>query len=171
MRRLLMVIVLALALVVAGSHFAPATAAKKHPQKLCLVGKCWENIDVEALGETGCPAPGLILYNVIKELNSYLAAKDFLKLTKKQYEAFKNIRFEFQTLLMEKRARLQLLSLDLISSMSQPDVTPDKINKTVNELQDTCRGLLIRSLEYVRQAREVLTEEQLSKARRLTPRL
>ncbi|WP_456432560.1 hypothetical protein [Thermosulfuriphilus sp.] len=171
MHKHIRLIVAALCLFLIIGSLKEVEAKKRHPEKLCLVGKCWQNIDVEALGETGCPAPGLILYNVIKELNSYLAAKDFLKLSKKQYNTLKDIRFQFQTLLMERRAKLQLLSLSLIESMAIPNGSSKKINDTIEELQNTCRDLLTKSLEYVCKAREVLTAEQLSKARRLTPRL
>ncbi len=157
-------IILSVGLLVPETFAAPGQAIVK---RTCLMGHCWKRIDVNKLGEIGCPAPMLIINNVLRELNGYLAARQRLKLSESQVKQLRIIKYRCHNTLMKKRAELNLLSIDLLDNMSSNQFELAQVVDLTEKLKSTCHGLLSGVIKEVIAARKVLTPEQRKIAKEL----
>ncbi len=150
--------------------FAPQISVAANPARgktACLMGQCWKQINVNKLGEVGCPAPMVIVNNVLREMNGYLASKDSLNLSESQYKQLRLIRYRCHNTLIKKRAELNLFSIDLLDNMSSNQYEITKVVELTGKLKSTCHGMLTGVINKIIEARKVLTAEQRQKAKEL----
>ncbi len=136
-------------------------------KKTCLMGECWKRINVNKLGEVGCPAPMLIVNNVLREMNGYLARRDELNLSESQVKELRLIKYRCHNTLIKKRAELNLLSIDLLDNMSSNEYDLAKVDDLTGKLKNTCHSMLSEIISKVIEARRVLTPEQRKKAKEI----
>ncbi len=150
----------------AGFLGSESLAAKKqiYAKRTCLMGECWKRIDVNKLGEVGCPAPMLIVNNVLREMNGYLAYREQLNLSENQVKQLRLIKYKCHNTLIKKRAELNLLSIDLLDNMSTDVYDLATVQNLTGKLKSTCRAMLSGVIKKVIEARNVLTTEQRKKA-------
>ncbi len=156
--------------IIVSAFLVPGTfAAKKHirAKKTCLMGECWKRIDVNKLGEVGCPAPMLIVNNVLREMNGYLSHRQQLNLSESQIKQLRLIKYKCHNTLIKKRAELNLLSIDLLDNMSSDGYDLAKVEDLTGKLKTTCHAMLSGVIGKVIEARQVLTPEQRKKAREI----
>ncbi len=145
-----------------------ALESQAAPKKVCLMGQCWRQIDVNKLGDIGCPAPMLIINNVLRELNGYLAYRDKLRLSDDQLKKLRLIKYRCHNTLIKKRAELNLFSIDLLDNMSSNQFEIEKVLELTGKLKATCHSLLCGVIKEAIAARNVLTPEQRQKAKELS---
>jgi len=149
----------------------PQISSAAHPARgktACLMGQCWKQINVNKLGEIGCPAPMLIVNNVLRELNGYLASRDSLNLSESQYKQLRLIRYRCHNTLIKKRAELNLFSIELLDNMSSDQYEIPRVMELTGKLKSTCHGMLTGVINKIIEARKVLTAEQRQKAKELS---
>ncbi len=133
----------------------------------CLMGACWTRIDVNKFGDVGCPMPVLIVNNVLREMNGYLANRERLNLSKAQVKRLRFIRYKCHNMLIKKRAELNLLSIDLLDNMSTDKYDLKTVEDLIGKLKVTCHAMLSGVIEKAIKARQVLTPEQRKKAKKI----
>ncbi len=159
--------ILLLTLVTILATYSTSTYASRVPQKRlkCLVGQCWKKIDMKKLEKSGCPTPILIVNNVLREMNGYLAAADLLKLSDKQIKELTALRYRTHRRIMKGKALMNLLSISLLDNMATDDFDLQDVKDQVSQLKQSCSGLLYGIILDTIEARKVLTPEQRKKAR------
>ncbi len=136
-----------------------------HRVAKCLVGRCWGNVNVEKLGEEkGCPTPMLVINNVLREMNGYLAASKFLNLTDDQIKKLRIARYRTRTNIVQGKSRLNLLSIDLLDNMAKDEFDLNEVEKIISDLKDSCSNLLYGVVVESVEARKILTPQQRKKA-------
>ncbi len=163
-------IVLCFFVFMAGLATSKASADEKpfYAKRICLMGECWKQIDVNKLRDVGCPTPMLIVNNVLREMNGYLAYRKQLNLSETQIKNLRLIRYRCHNTLIKERSKLNLLSIDLLDNMSADKYDLKKVEDLAAKLKATCHAMLSGIIEKVIEARQVLTPEQRKKAQKMT---
>jgi len=168
MRRFLPILTLVTLVTVLAIYSNSAQASRGSEKNLkCLMGQCWKKIEMKKFEKSGCPIPILIVNNVLREMNGYLAAADRLKLSDKQIKKLTALRYKIHRSITKGKALLNLLSIDLLDYMATDDFDLQKVKGQIAKLKQNCSGLLNGIILDIIEARKVLTPEQRKKAREI----
>ncbi|NPA94776.1 MAG: hypothetical protein GXO58_05045 [Thermodesulfobacteria bacterium] len=163
MRRILTTTILALAVACMISQVVASPVPYQVAK--CLVGRCWSKVNVDKISEEkGCPTPMLVINNVLREMNGYLAASKFLGLSDEQVKKLRVARYRTRKSIVEGKSRLNLLSIDLLDNMAKDDFQLQEVEKIISDLKSSCSNLIYGVVIEAVEARKVLTPEQRQKA-------
>ena len=137
------------------------------PQKKvkCLAGMCWRNLDMKKIEEQGCPAPMIIINNILREMNGYLAADKFLNLTPEQKKELRMLRHRCHRKIIKGKSLLNLLSINLLDNMATDKFELSEVEDLISQLRKACSQLVFGVIQDAIDARMILTPEQRKKAR------
>jgi Spy/CpxP family protein refolding chaperone len=103
------------------------------------------------------------------DFDFYLALADELSLAEEQVRQLQNIRVEFEKNEIMSKARIKIGEVELQELLNQPELDRDKVDAKIREIGEMKIECAINEVHAMLDAREVLTQEQKEKLKKLRP--
>ncbi len=163
MRSIIISLLVSVTVIMSGIFVNASPVSKKKVK--CLAGMCWRDLDMKKIEEQGCPAPMIIINNILREMNGYLAADKFLDLKPDQKKELRMLRHRCHRKIIKGKSLLNLLSINLLDDMATNEFSVSEVDDLISQLRKACSQLVFGVIQDAIDARMILTPEQRKKAR------
>ncbi len=112
----------------------------------------------------GCPQPGMIARQAVREVRSYISNAEKIGLNEEQIKRLKAISEQLETDLIKKKANMKVAVIRLKNLMKSYTPKPADAKARVKEVSKALEDLLDTTTQAVIEARGILTPEERKKA-------